>query len=377
MSHERHLACVNLRLLLAWLHLLALAMGLAAVWGRARAMGDTRRHPEDPRALRRAFTADTWWGVAAVLWLVTGLWRLLAGMEKATTYYLGNSAFLLKMAIFIAILLLEIWPMRTLIGWRRKATQPSAGALGRIEAISYLQCMLVVAMVLAAVSMARGFGVRGVSAQVPPSVAALESTLVQPSPAPDVSVLDSVVGPPPALVAAPVVEATAPHVDIVVPTGTETVTDADLALLAREIAMPLDGIATSGLKSSFNERRGGGTRPHEALDIMASRGTPVKSATSGRVLRLFNSVAGGLMVYATDSSERFILLYGHLDRYADGVHDGDAIKRGQVIGYVGSTGNAAANAPHLHFAVLRSADVKQWSKGTALDPLPVLQKAAR
>ena len=156
------------------------------------------------------------------------------------------------------------------------------------------------------------------------------------------------------------------------PTGVETVTDADLALLAREIAMPLDGVDPTRLHSNFNEMRGGGTRPHEALDIMAPRRTPVRAATSGRVLRLFNSRAGGLMVYAADPSERFILLYGHLDGYADGMRDGGSITRGQVIGYVGSTGNAAANAPHLHFAILRSADVKQWSKGTAVDPLPIL-----
>jgi len=82
------------------------------------------------------------------------------------------------------------------------------------------------------------------------------------------------------------------------------------------------------------------------------------------------------MVYAADSSERFILLYAHLDHYESGLRDGAPLQRGQVIGYVGSTGNASATAPHLHFGILRSADVKHWSKGTPIDPLPVLRAAA-
>jgi murein DD-endopeptidase MepM/ murein hydrolase activator NlpD len=102
----------------------------------------------------------------------------------------------------------------------------------------------------------------------------------------------------------------------------------------------------------------------------------VKSAASGRVLKLFTSAAGGLMIYAADSSERFIMMYAHLDGYTPGLHDGAPLARGQVIGYVGSTGNASASAPHLHFAIARSADVKRWSKGKPIDPLPVLQAAA-
>jgi murein DD-endopeptidase MepM/ murein hydrolase activator NlpD len=94
------------------------------------------------------------------------------------------------------------------------------------------------------------------------------------------------------------------------------------------------------------------------------------------VLKLFTSAAGGLMVYAADSSERFVLMYAHLDSYAAGLRDGAPLARGQVIGYVGSTGNASPNAPHLHFAVARSADVKRWSKGTPIDPLPVLVASA-
>ena len=105
---------------------------------------------------------------------------------------------------------------------------------------------------------------------------------------------------------------------------------------------------------------------------MAPRGTPIRSAASGRVLKLFHSVNGGLMVYAADSSERFVLMYAHLDHYEPGLTDSTRVIRGQTIGYVGSTGNASPNAPHLHFAIARSADVKRWSRGKAIDPLPVL-----
>ena len=132
----------------------------------------------------------------------------------------------------------------------------------------------------------------------------------------------------------------------------------------------------ASLRSGFNERRGGGTRQHRAIDIMAPRRTVVRSATRGRVLKLFTSAAGGLMVYASDSTERWVLMYAHLDGYAAGLRDGAPVARGQVIGYVGSTGNASPNAPHLHFAIARSADVRRWSKGQPIDPVPVLQASS-
>ena len=344
---------MNLRLLLAWLHLLALAVGLAGVWARARALRDSLRDPEDQGALRRAFIGDAWWGVAAGLWLVTGLWRLFGSTEKSTSYYFANHAFYLKAALFFAIVGLEIWPMITLIRWRSKKVLPNPRDAGRIEVISYVQCALVVAVVLAAVSMARGYGM--------------------PTSAPSAAR---------AAAAGGVLDATTQHADDSIavpemkPTGVETVTDDDLALLSREIAMPLDGIDPAKLHSNFDERRGGGTRQHQALDIMAGRRTPIKAAANGRVLKLFTSRAGGLMVYAADSSERFIMMYAHLDGYAPGLRDEAPLTRGQVIGYVGSTGNASPSAPHLHFAIARSVDVKRWSKGKPIDPLPVLRASA-
>ena len=151
-------------------------------------------------------------------------------------------------------------------------------------------------------------------------------------------------------------------------------TQLDLAILREELVIPLAGVRPSDLRDSFNEVRGGGKRKHEALDIMAPRGTPVLSASAGRVLRLHNSKDGGLMVYAADASNRFVLMYAHLDRYADGMRDSLPLRQGQVVGYVGTTGNAPPNAPHLHFAIAHPSDVKLWWTGTAIDPRPLLQR---
>ena len=147
-----------LRLVLAAVHLIALGIGLGAVWARGRALGAAH----EQGALRRAFAADGWWGVAALLWIGSGLWRLLAGTEKATAYYTHNHVFWAKMGLLVVILILEIWPMLTLIRWRRRSKSSVAGAdsatARAIARISYVQAVLVLAMVAAAVSMARGYG---------------------------------------------------------------------------------------------------------------------------------------------------------------------------------------------------------------------------
>ena len=147
---------------------------------------------------------------------------------------------------------------------------------------------------------------------------------------------------------------------------------ADARSLAGTLIVPVRGIEAATLYDTYDEQRGGGSRAHEALDIPAPRGTPVLSATGGRVLKLFTSDAGGKMVYAADSSERFILMYAHLDSYANGLAEGQPLHQGQVIGAVGTTGNAPPNLPHLHFALARSNDVKQWWKGTPVNPYPLL-----
>ena len=152
-----------LRLALAGLHLVALGLGLGAVLNRGTAL----REGSAPGALRRAFKADALWGISFGLWLVTGIWRVLAETEKSTSYYMNNHAFFAKMTFLLVILALEVWPMITLIRWRgavgRGATPETvidAASARRIAIISHVQATLVVCMVFAAVAMARGYGER-------------------------------------------------------------------------------------------------------------------------------------------------------------------------------------------------------------------------
>ena len=144
--------------------------------------------------------------------------------------------------------------------------------------------------------------------------------------------------------------------------------------LAGTLLIPVAGVAAGQLTDTFNDTRGG-TRRHEALDIMAARGTPVLAAADGTVAKLFTSVPGGLTIYEFDPTGTYAYYYAHLDRYAPGVTEGKALKRGEVIAYVGSTGNASADAPHLHFAIFVLGPEKQWWKGTAIDPYPLLAKS--
>lgn len=145
--------------MLAALHLLALGIGLGAVWARGRALQGVL----DTRELHRVFRADALWGAAAALWISTGLWRLLGGLEKSTSYYLQNHMFLTKMGLLLVILVLEVRPMVTLIRWRRaSATGHSldTAAARSMATISFVQAGLVVLMVFAATAMARGIGAR-------------------------------------------------------------------------------------------------------------------------------------------------------------------------------------------------------------------------
>ena len=139
------------------------------------------------------------------------------------------------------------------------------------------------------------------------------------------------------------------------------------------LLLPVLGIKPGQLHNTFKDSRGGGSRVHEALDIMAPKGTPVVAAADGKVVKLFTSKPGGLTVYQFDPSEKYAYYYAHLDRYADGLQEGMVLKRGDVLGYVGVTGNSDPNAPHLHFAVVELTPEKQWWKGTPLNPFPLLK----
>lgn len=140
------------------------------------------------------------------------------------------------------------------------------------------------------------------------------------------------------------------------------------------LLLPVVGIAREQLTDTFTQSRGGSTRLHGAIDIMAPRGTPVIAAVDGTIRKLFTSAAGGLTIYEFDGSEERVYYYAHLDRYADGIAEGMHVAAGTVIGYVGSTGNARIDAPHLHFAIELLPPTKEWWKGTPINPYPLLAR---
>jgi len=144
-------------------------------------------------------------------------------------------------------------------------------------------------------------------------------------------------------------------------------------LATRGLLVPVQGISRERLQDTFTDPRGGGMRSHGALDIMAPRGTPVLAVEDGKISKLFNSKQGGLTIYQFDPSQTYAYYYAHLDRYTDGLKEGQTVRKGQVIGYVGITGNANPEGPHLHFAIFRLTPEKQWWKGDPLNPFEVLR----
>ncbi len=149
---------------------------------------------------------------------------------------------------------------------------------------------------------------------------------------------------------------------------------APTAIGATTMVMPVVGIAPSSLVDTYSQARAAG-RAHNAIDIMAPRGSSVVAATSGRVLRRFTSERGGLTLYQLGSDGRTVYYYAHLDGYASGVTDGTILRPGTLIGYVGDTGNAAPGNYHLHFAIWTTDDPKRYWDGESINPYPLLQHA--
>jgi len=141
-----------------------------------------------------------------------------------------------------------------------------------------------------------------------------------------------------------------------------------------DLRVPIDGATVETFKGQFADRRENGNRPHEAVDILAPRNTPVHAVESGTIAKLFLSKAGGNTIYEYDPSERFCYYYAHLERYADGLKDGQHVALGDVIGFVGTSGNAPPDTPHLHFAVFALGPTHQWWKGQPLDPYLVFER---
>ena len=145
-------------------------------------------------------------------------------------------------------------------------------------------------------------------------------------------------------------------------------------LRERELMIPVAGLEPASLHDSFNDARGDGSRRHHAIDIHAPRGTPILSVDDGTVIKLHNSSAGGISVYTTDPGRNFIYFYGHLDKYHDNLREGMTLARGDTLGYVGTTGNAPPNTPHLHFQILKASNISRWSRGTPINPVKVFRE---
>jgi len=141
---------------------------------------------------------------------------------------------------------------------------------------------------------------------------------------------------------------------------------------APPLRMPLDNVGAEAMKGGFQEKRG--SRPHEAADLLAPRNTPVHAVQGGTIAKLFFSKAGGITIYEFDADERLCYYYAHLERYVDGLHEGQHVAKGEVIGYVGTSGNAPPNTPHLHFAIFELNADRKWWQGRPLDPYMVFKE---
>jgi murein DD-endopeptidase MepM/ murein hydrolase activator NlpD len=262
-------------------------------------------------------------------------------------------------------------------------------------AVAFLAGFLVGVVVLYVLLLWKGQLVRGpfasVSSAIPPT------TLAPISPSPAASVSDLFASPFPSISApspfpsasfafqaapspfttpapwAPQAEAPMAVPDVPTPPHALPAPPPDLGdfarLKARDIAIPVQGVDTSQLRDDFSEMRG--NRVHEAIDIPAPRGTPVLAVDDGFVQKLFTSVPGGLTIYEFDREGAYCYYYAHLDRYAEGLKEGTAVKKGDMIGYVGTSGNAPPGTPHLHFTIFKLGPEKQWWKGTAVNPFPL------
>lgn len=172
-----------------------------------------------------------------------------------------------------------------------------------------------------------------------------------------------------------------PRPDVLPPTSIEPITPVapvatagpDIEVLkTKNLMVPVEGKSASELRDSFADARSEG-RSHQAMDIMAAAGTPVLAVTDGSVMKLWQSAKGGISLYQSDSTGQFVYFYAHLQRYADGITEGKTVRRGEVIAYVGDTGNAGAGNYHLHFAIYRPTAPGKWSGGIPINPYTVFR----
>lgn len=197
-----------------------------------------------------------------------------------------------------------------------------------------------------------------------------------PTPAPSVILTPSPTASPTAFVApsptqSPVLPSPSP---VAVPTATPTSPASVFATLPYQLILPVAGVRPDQLRDTFTDTRSEG-RAHDAIDIIAPRGAEVKAALDGTIVRLFESQKGGITLYQLSPDQKFVFYYAHLDHYADGIKDGKPVKQGEVIAYVGDTGNAVPGNYHLHFAIWRISDPKKFWNGENLNPFPLLRNS--
>lgn len=142
-----------------------------------------------------------------------------------------------------------------------------------------------------------------------------------------------------------------------------------------ELIIPVAGVKPEQLIDTFDDARSEG-RVHDAIDIMAAAETPVLAAADGKIVKLWQSERGGITIYQLNANQDLIFYYAHLSRYADGLAEGDLVRQGQLIAYVGDTGNAGAGNYHLHFSIAAVSDPKRYWEGTNINPYPLLQNRA-
>ena len=236
-------------------------------------------------------------------------------------------------------------------GSRRQRSKPKTSWLAFAAAMGFLAGMLVMAAVVVIFPAGAAIVTNAPLAAAEPKEVEVKPSLEETPPP---------VAPPP-----PEARPAEPAMTVMTANTTEE-------LRSRALTLPVHGIKKEELRDTFNELRGG-SRRHEAIDILAPRNTPVFAVEDGEIAKLFLSEAGGITAYQFDPTGKFVYYYAHLERYADGLKEGDKVKRGQVIGYVGTTGNAPRDTPHLHFAIFQLTDDKRWWQGTPIDPYSVLR----
>lgn len=266
---------------------------------------------------------------------------------------------------------------------RVEQPSPSARHVARLRAIVVILFLAVVALVAALVwSLNSRYGTTPVTPITPPPATveptALPTQTPQPSPSvspsveaspsaspsasssPNVSPSASPNGSPSASLSSPAAQSPSPTP----PPNSNAHSNANLLI-------PVAGVRADQLRDTFDDARSEG-RVHDAIDIMAAKDTPVIAAADGTVVRLFQSAKGGTTLYVRGTDERTIYYYAHLDRYADGITENKFVRRGELLAYVGDTGNAGAGNYHLHFAIWTVDDPKRFWDGNNINPYPLL-----